>query len=143
MKDSLGSKLLVGTVGSITSGVQANELLDAGLDLAIVGRMFQKNPGLVFTFADELGIEVQMPNQIRWGVSHAFLCADVADANILGYSLVVEERRPRRRRGRTRRYKREHEVVEKHVSHRMEPKIFVFEFQTTLSNQICKTSITI
>ena len=49
--------------------MQANELLEAGLDLAIVGRMFQKNPGLVFTFADELGVEVQMPNQIRWGVS--------------------------------------------------------------------------
>ncbi|MCJ1316436.1 hypothetical protein MMC15_001757 [Xylographa vitiligo] len=67
VKDSLGSKLLIGTVGSITSGAQANELLEAGLDLAIVGRMFQKNPGLVFTFADELGVEVQMPNQIRWG----------------------------------------------------------------------------
>ncbi|MCJ1416509.1 hypothetical protein MMC32_002847 [Xylographa parallela] len=67
VKDSLGDKLLVGTVGSITSGIQANELLEAGLDLAIVGRMFQKNPGLVFTFADELGVEVQMPNQIRWG----------------------------------------------------------------------------
>ncbi|MCJ1380263.1 hypothetical protein MMC17_003366 [Xylographa soralifera] len=76
VKDSLGSKLLVGTVGSITSGVQANELLEAGLDLAIVGRMFQKNPGLVFTFADELGVEVQMPNQIRWGVSHSLHCAD-------------------------------------------------------------------
>ena len=59
--------MLVGTVGSITSGVQANDLLKQGLDLAIVGRMFQKNPGLVFTFADELGVEVNMPNQIRWG----------------------------------------------------------------------------
>lgn len=50
--------------------MQANELLEeGGLDLAIVGRMFQKNPGLVFTFAEELGVEVNMPNQIRWGVS--------------------------------------------------------------------------
>lgn len=56
-----------GTVGAITSGPQANELLEDGLDLAIIGRAFQKNPGLVFTFADELGVEVQMPNQIRWG----------------------------------------------------------------------------
>ena len=26
-----------------------------------------RNPGLVFTWADELGQQVQMPNQIRWG----------------------------------------------------------------------------
>lgn len=61
------SKMHVGTVGSITSGKQANQLLEEGLDLAIVGRQFQKNPGLVFDWADELGVEVQMPNQIRWG----------------------------------------------------------------------------
>ncbi|KAI7297039.1 hypothetical protein KC315_g18630, partial [Hortaea werneckii] len=30
-------------------------------------RGFQKNPGLVFAWADELGQQVQMPNQIRWG----------------------------------------------------------------------------
>jgi hypothetical protein len=28
--------------------------------------MFQKNPGLVFAFADDLGVDVRMPNQIRW-----------------------------------------------------------------------------
>ncbi|GAB7355340.1 hypothetical protein MBLNU459_g5869t1 [Dothideomycetes sp. NU459] len=61
------SKMHVGTVGSITSGKQANQLLEEGLDLAIIGRQFQKNPGLVFNWADELGVEVQMPNQIRWG----------------------------------------------------------------------------
>ena len=58
---------MTGTVGSITTGKQANDLLEDGLDLAIIGRPFQKNPGLVFTFADELDVEVQMPNQIRWG----------------------------------------------------------------------------
>ena len=26
-----------------------------------------RNPGLVFAWADELGQQVQMPNQIRWG----------------------------------------------------------------------------
>lgn len=67
VKKAVGDKMAVGTVGAITSGKQANELLDDGLDLAIIGRMFQKNPGLVFSFADELGVEVQMPNQIRWG----------------------------------------------------------------------------
>lgn len=67
VKKSVGSRLLVGTVGGITEGKQANALIeDDGLDLAIVGRMFQKNPGLVFTFADDLGTEVRMPNQISW-----------------------------------------------------------------------------
>jgi 2,4-dienoyl-CoA reductase-like NADH-dependent reductase (Old Yellow Enzyme family) len=67
VKKAVGDKLAVGTVGTITSGKQANELLEQDLDLAIAGRMFQKNPGLVFAWADELELEVQMPNQIRWG----------------------------------------------------------------------------
>jgi len=67
VKKAVGDKMMVGTVGTITSGKQANQLLEEGLDLAIVGRMFQKNPGLVFYWADELEMEVQMPNQIRWG----------------------------------------------------------------------------
>lgn len=68
-KKAVGDRMAVGTVGSITSGKQANDLLEEGLDLAIVGRQFQKNPGLVFAFADELDVDVQMPNQIRWGFS--------------------------------------------------------------------------
>ena len=44
VKEKLGDKLAVGTVGTITSGKQAQALLEEGLDLAIVGRMFQKNP---------------------------------------------------------------------------------------------------
>ncbi|KAL8998341.1 MAG: hypothetical protein Q9169_002554 [Polycauliona sp. 2 TL-2023] len=67
VKEKLGDKLLVGTVGTITNGKQANELLESGLDLAIVGRMFQKNPGLVWTFAEELDVEINAANQIRWG----------------------------------------------------------------------------
>jgi 2,4-dienoyl-CoA reductase-like NADH-dependent reductase (Old Yellow Enzyme family) len=69
VKKEVGDKMLVGTVGSITSGKQAEELLtkDTGLDIATVGRAFQKNPGLVFSWADELDVEVRMPNQIRWG----------------------------------------------------------------------------
>ncbi|KAL8933094.1 MAG: hypothetical protein Q9211_005965 [Gyalolechia sp. 1 TL-2023] len=67
VKAKVGDKLLVGTVGSITSGRQANELLESGLDLAIIGRYFQKNPGLVWAFAEELGVEINFANQIRWG----------------------------------------------------------------------------
>lgn len=57
----------MGTVGSITDGKQANQLLEEGLDLAIVGRGFQKNPGLVWAFAEDLGVEINVANQIRWG----------------------------------------------------------------------------
>ncbi|KAF2494778.1 FMN-linked oxidoreductase [Lophium mytilinum] len=68
VKDKLGDKLLVGTVGTITEGKQAEKLLvDDDLDLAIAGRMFQKNPGLVWAWADDLGVVCQWANQIRWG----------------------------------------------------------------------------
>lgn len=67
VKEKLGDKMAVGTVGTITSGKQAQQLLEEGLDLAIVGRMFQKNPGLVWAWAEELGVQVNVANQIRWG----------------------------------------------------------------------------
>ncbi|KAF2713880.1 FMN-linked oxidoreductase [Pleomassaria siparia CBS 279.74] len=68
VKEKVGDKMLVGTVGSLTEGKQANGYLeDDNLDLAIVGRMFQKNPGLVWAWADDLGVEGRWANQIRWG----------------------------------------------------------------------------
>jgi 2,4-dienoyl-CoA reductase-like NADH-dependent reductase (Old Yellow Enzyme family) len=67
IKKAVGDKMAVGVVGSITEGKQANQLLEEGLDLAIVGRLFQKNPGLVWAFADDLGVQVNWANQIRWG----------------------------------------------------------------------------
>lgn len=67
VKEAVGNKMFVGTVGSITEGKQANTLLEEGLDLAIVGRYFQKNPGMVWAFADDLGVQCNWANQIRWG----------------------------------------------------------------------------
>src|SRR5215469_12398248 len=67
VKQVVGDKMKVGTVGNIKTSKLGQQLLEEGLDLVIVGRGFQKNPGLVFAWADELGVEVQMPNQIRWG----------------------------------------------------------------------------
>ncbi|KAI9712739.1 MAG: hypothetical protein M1820_001361 [Bogoriella megaspora] len=72
IKKAVGDAMAIGTVGLITSGIQANDILEGKndgqpLDLAIAGRGFQKNPGLVAAWADELGIDVQMANQIRWG----------------------------------------------------------------------------
>ncbi|CAD0047140.1 unnamed protein product [Aureobasidium pullulans] len=65
----LSKAMAVSAVGSIHTGKLANELLEEGLDVIMVGRLFQKNPGVVFAFAEELGVEVNMPNQIRWGWS--------------------------------------------------------------------------
>ncbi|KAF2242290.1 FMN-linked oxidoreductase [Trematosphaeria pertusa] len=68
VKDKVGDKMHVGTVGSITEGKQANGYLENdNLDLAFAGRMFQKNPGLVWAWADDLGVEGRWANQIRWG----------------------------------------------------------------------------
>lgn len=68
VKDKVGDKLIVGTVGAIADAHLANKLLEEdGLDLAIVGRGFQKNPGLVWSWAEELGVEINVANQIRWG----------------------------------------------------------------------------
>ncbi|KAL4888922.1 hypothetical protein BDV59DRAFT_187760 [Aspergillus ambiguus] len=68
VKKAVGDKLLVATVGAITNGRQANQLLEEeGLDVALVGRGFQKDPGLAWTFAQHLDVEISMATQIRWG----------------------------------------------------------------------------
>ena len=55
------------TVGSITTGKQASQLLEEGLDVVMIGRRFQKDPALVWSFAEELGVQINVANQIRWG----------------------------------------------------------------------------
>ncbi|KAH8705045.1 putative NADH-dependent flavin oxidoreductase [Talaromyces proteolyticus] len=68
VKKAVGDKLIVGTVGSINSAKLANSLVEEkGLDLVLVGRGFQKNPGLVWQWAEELDLEIGMAHQIRWG----------------------------------------------------------------------------
>lgn len=76
IKKAVGDKMLVGSVGTITGGKQAEAILtgkgegsqgETEIDAAIVGRMFQKNPGLVWSWAEELGVEINVANQIRWG----------------------------------------------------------------------------
>ncbi|PBK58825.1 FMN-linked oxidoreductase [Armillaria solidipes] len=60
--------LLVGTVGRINDGLVAQEVLDKGqADVILVGRQFLKNPGLVWAFADDLGVKIRAAHQIRWG----------------------------------------------------------------------------
>lgn len=68
VKKAVGDKLVVATVGSITNGKQANQLLEEeGLDVALVGRGFQKDTATAWTFAQHLNAEISMANQIRWG----------------------------------------------------------------------------
>ncbi|KAI9894441.1 MAG: hypothetical protein M1814_003199 [Vezdaea aestivalis] len=66
IKEAVGDKLLVSTVGSVDSGKLAQELVEGGLDFVMVGKGFLKNPGLVFQWADELETLIAYPNQIEW-----------------------------------------------------------------------------
>ncbi|KAJ4267118.1 NADH-dependent flavin oxidoreductase [Fusarium torreyae] len=66
VKNAVGDKLLVSAVGEIKTGALAGEILQSGIDIVRAGRWFQQNPGLVRAFADELGVEVKMANQIDW-----------------------------------------------------------------------------
>lgn len=74
VKKAVGDSLLISSVGSIKTGTVAEEIIaggksdgDVSIDLIAAGRMFQKNPGLVWQWADDLGIEVQVAHQIGWG----------------------------------------------------------------------------
>jgi 2,4-dienoyl-CoA reductase-like NADH-dependent reductase (Old Yellow Enzyme family) len=67
VKKAVGDKMLVSTVGSITEGKLAEEQLEAGLDAVMAGRAFQKNPGLVWSWAEDLGVQIKVANQIGWG----------------------------------------------------------------------------
>ncbi|TBU22325.1 FMN-linked oxidoreductase [Dichomitus squalens] len=67
VKKAVGDKILVSVVGSITDGKIAQGILDKGQsDIIFVGRWFQKNPSLVWTFADDLGVELRHSRQIEW-----------------------------------------------------------------------------
>lgn len=67
VKKAVGDKLLVTSVGSINEGNQAEKLLTEGnLDAIFSGRWFQKNPALVWQFAEDLGVDINIANQIKW-----------------------------------------------------------------------------
>lgn len=75
IKRAVGDKMLVSCVGSIASGKQAEEILTGKgeqsmgaeeLDIVMVGRWFQKDPALVWSWAEELGVEINVANQIGW-----------------------------------------------------------------------------
>ncbi|KAI0185738.1 hypothetical protein EV127DRAFT_440915 [Xylaria flabelliformis] len=72
IKRVVQDKLAVSAVGGISTGTFAEELLQSklvepALDVVMAGRWFQKNPGLVHQYADELEADVSMAKQIGWG----------------------------------------------------------------------------
>lgn len=68
IKRAVGDRMLVGAVGAIVGGRQAEDILqgDTPLDVVFAGRMFQKNPGLVWQWADELDIQIYVAGQMAW-----------------------------------------------------------------------------
>jgi 2,4-dienoyl-CoA reductase-like NADH-dependent reductase (Old Yellow Enzyme family) len=72
IKKAVGDKALVSAVGSINNGKLAEETIQGSgdepkLDFIAAARPFQKNPGLVWAWADELGVPIVNAAQIRWG----------------------------------------------------------------------------
>ncbi|KAI0667237.1 FMN-linked oxidoreductase [Trametes maxima] len=67
VKRAHGDRILVGAVGGIKSGKQAQEVLDKGqADVIFAATQFLKDPGAVSTFAEDLGVEVKLPHQYDW-----------------------------------------------------------------------------
>ncbi|RYP51230.1 hypothetical protein DL768_003389 [Monosporascus sp. mg162] len=67
-KAVVGTKTSVAPVGEITSGAQAQAILDAGsADAVMVGRAFLKDPNLVWHWADEVGLDIHVASQYGWG----------------------------------------------------------------------------
>lgn len=62
-------RLIVGTVGAITTGSLAERLLnDGSADVISVGRHFLKNTYTVWEWAEELGgFNIKLPGQFAWG----------------------------------------------------------------------------
>lgn len=69
IKGAAGDKMLVSTVGSVSTGKLAEELLtnETPLDAIMAGRPFLKNPGLVWAWAEELETSIYLAKQIGWG----------------------------------------------------------------------------
>ncbi|RPD62751.1 FMN-linked oxidoreductase [Lentinus tigrinus ALCF2SS1-6] len=67
VKEALGNKIHVAAVGRIHTTTLAESILNKGqADVILVGRMFLKNPSLVWTFAEELGVELHHSSQLGW-----------------------------------------------------------------------------
>ncbi|KAI0331807.1 FMN-linked oxidoreductase [Cubamyces sp. BRFM 1775] len=67
VKKAVGDRILVGVAGGITTGKMAQEVLDKGqADIILVAKQFLRDPATVVTFAEDLGVEVKLPQQYDW-----------------------------------------------------------------------------
>jgi 2,4-dienoyl-CoA reductase-like NADH-dependent reductase (Old Yellow Enzyme family) len=65
---AVDGKVAIGMVGMLTSGKQVEDLMQSGAaDVAFVARAFLKQPSLVWQWAEELGVESRVAEQIGWG----------------------------------------------------------------------------
>jgi 2,4-dienoyl-CoA reductase-like NADH-dependent reductase (Old Yellow Enzyme family) len=68
VKEIVQGKIIVSAVGGIRDGKTAEHFLQEDrADLILVGRHFQKNPGAVWDFAEDLDTTIYLPSQIGWG----------------------------------------------------------------------------
>ncbi|TCD67429.1 hypothetical protein EIP91_012401 [Steccherinum ochraceum] len=67
VKRAHGDKILVTAVGTIVNGLMAQDILNKEqADAVFVGRQFIKNPGSVWSFAEDLGVAVTLAHQMEW-----------------------------------------------------------------------------
>ncbi|KAK6204825.1 uncharacterized protein RJT21DRAFT_11441 [Scheffersomyces amazonensis] len=69
IKAAVGDKAIVSCVGGLHADpARVNEFIENGsFDVALVGKGFLKNPGLVWEFADKLDVRVAQARQYEWG----------------------------------------------------------------------------
>ncbi|KAM3416019.1 hypothetical protein BST61_g9506 [Cercospora zeina] len=66
IKKEVGDGVAVATVGNITTAAIAQAQIEQGLDIAVVGRQFLKDPNLVANWAKDLGVEIAQAHQLSW-----------------------------------------------------------------------------
>lgn len=90
VKKAVGDKLLVSAVGTITNGVQAEKIMnEEGIDVILVGRLFQRDNGLAWAFAKDLDVEIAMAGQIRWGFTSFRNASEYIQPN--SYKAVISD----------------------------------------------------
>jgi 2,4-dienoyl-CoA reductase-like NADH-dependent reductase (Old Yellow Enzyme family) len=67
IKERVGDQLIVATVGQINTSELANKIIEAGeADLVMIGSLFLKKPSLVWEWAEELGLKVEVARSLGW-----------------------------------------------------------------------------
>ncbi|SCU81194.1 LADA_0B11694g1_1 [Lachancea dasiensis] len=69
IKKAVGDSAIVASVGGLALDIdETTEMIERGdYDIALIGREFLRNPGLVWSWADKLGIRINHALQYGWG----------------------------------------------------------------------------